>query len=215
MQLFLDSANTQDILDRYKSGLIAGITTNPTLIRRSGRDPHSVYNELADNGVLDISMEVIGDTEEELFSNAIGHSKEYDKHATIKLPCSMAGIRACRRLSDLSIRTNITLVFNASQAILAALAGATYVSPFVGRMDDNSLDGIHLISEISHVFKTHNVKTKILSASIRDVQSIGQSFAAGANICTIPTSIFDKMADHVLTSKGIERFNEDARQNLS
>ena len=215
MQLFLDSANVQDILDRYKSGLIAGVTTNPTLIRRSGRNPQDVYNELADNGVLDISMEMVGESEEELFSNAMGHAKEYDQHATIKLPCSMAGLRACRRLSDLQIRTNVTLIFNASQAILAALAGATYVSPFVGRMDDNSLDGIHLISEISHVFKTHNVETKILSASIRDVQSIGQSFAAGANICTIPTSVFDKMADHVLTSKGIERFNQDARQNLA
>ena len=215
MRLFLDSANVQDILDRYKSGLIAGVTTNPTLIRRSGRNPQDVYNELADFGVLDISMEVVGESEEELFSNAMGHSNEYNEYATIKLPCSMAGLRACRRLSDLQIRTNVTLIFNASQAILAALAGATYVSPFVGRMDDNSLDGIHLISEISHVFKTHNVKTKILSASIRDVQSIGQSFAAGANICTIPTSIFDKMADHVLTSKGIERFNEDARQNLA
>ena len=215
MQLFLASANVQAILARYKSGLIAGVTTNPTLIRRSGRNPQDVYNELADNGVLDISMEVVGESEDELFSNAMGHSKEYDQHATIKLPCSMDGLRVCRRLSDLQIRTNVTLVFSPSQAGLAALAGATYVSPFVGRMDDNSLDGIHLISEISHVFKTHNVKTKILSASIRDVQSIGQSFAAGANICTIPTSIFDKMADHVLTSKGIERFNEDARQNLT
>tara|TARA_R100000329_G_scaffold15529_1_gene16084 strand:+ start:110 stop:754 length:645 start_codon:yes stop_codon:yes gene_type:complete len=210
MKLFLDSANTQDILDRYKSGLIAGITTNPTLIKRSGRNPHEVYNKLADNGVLDISMEVVGDTEEELYSNAIGHSKEYEKHATIKLPCSMAGIRVCKRLSVLSIRTNITLVFNASQAILAALAGATYVSPFVGRMDDNSLDGLHLISEISHIFKQNNVETQILAASIRDVQSVGRAFAAGADICTIPTKVFDNMADHVLTDKGIAQFNKDA-----
>ena len=160
-------------------------------------------------------MEVVGEDEQTLFSNAMGHAKEWDKIATIKLPCSMDGLRVCKRLSSVGIRTNVTLVFSPSQAILAALAGATYVSPFVGRMDDNSLDGIHLISEISHVFKTHNVETKILSASIRDVQSIGQSFAAGADICTIPTSILDKMADHVLTSKGIERFNEDARQNLT
>ena len=145
----------------------------------------------------------------------MGHVKTYGDKATIKLPCSVDGLNACKRLSDISVRTNVTLIFSASQAILAALAGATYVSPFVGRMDDNSLDGIHLISEISHVFKAHNVKTKILSASIRDVQSIGQSFAAGADICTIPTSVFDKMADHVLTSKGIERFNEDASQFLT
>ena len=132
MKLFLDSANVQDILDRYSSGLIAGVTTNPTLINKNGEMPMLVYRKLIEAGVNDISMEVSGDTEEELFYNAMGHAKEYPKECTIKLPCSMAGLRACRRLSDVSIRTNVTLVFSPSQAVLAALAGATYVSPFVG-----------------------------------------------------------------------------------
>ena len=209
MKLFLDSANVQDILDRYSSGLIAGVTTNPTLINKNGEMPILVYRKLIEAGVNDISMEVSGDTEEELFYNAMGHAKEYPKECTIKLPCSMAGIRVCRRLSDVSIRTNVTLVFSPSQAILAALAGATYISPFVGRMDDNYLDGISLIKQISDIFQPKLIKTKILAASIRDMQSVGRAFAAGADICTIPTNIFDNMAKHVLTDKGIEQFNKD------
>ena len=210
MKLFLDSANVQDILDRYSSGLIAGITTNPTLIKKNGEMPYLVYRKLEQAGIEDISMEVVGEDEAKLYSNAIGHSKEWDDIATIKLPCSMDGLRVCKRLSDINIRTNVTLVFSASQAILAALAGATYVSPFVGRMDDNSFDGLHLISEISHVFKQNNVKTQILAASIRDVQSVGRAFAAGADICTIPPKVFDNMANNVLTEKGIGQFNKDA-----
>ena len=210
MRLFLDSANVQDILDRYSSGLIAGITTNPTLIKKNGEMPYLVYRKLEQAGIEDISMEVVGEDEATLYSNAIGHSKEWDDIATIKLPCSMDGLRVCKRLSDINIRTNVTLVFSASQAILAALAGATYVSPFVGRMDDNSFDGLHLISEISHVFKQNNVKTQILAASIRDVQSVGRAFASGADICTIPPKVFDNMANNVLTEKGIGQFNKDA-----
>ena len=210
MKLFLDSANVQDILDRYSSGLIAGITTNPTLIKKNGEMPYLVYRKLEEAGIEDISMEVIGEDEAELYSNAIGHAKEWDDIATIKLPCSMDGLRVCKRLSDIKIRTNVTLVFSASQAILAALAGATYVSPFVGRMDDNSFDGLHLISEISHIFKQNNVKTQILAASIRDVQSVGRAFASGADICTIPPKVFDNMANNVLTEKGIGQFNKDA-----
>ena len=210
MKLFLDSANVQDILDRYSSGLIAGITTNPTLIKKNGEMPYLVYSKLEQAGIEDISMEVVGEDEAKLYSNAIGHSKEWDDIATIKLPCSMDGLRVCKRLSDINIRTNVTLVFSASQAILAALAGATYVSPFVGRMDDNSFDGLHLISEISHVFKQNNVKTQILAASIRDVQSVGRAFASGADICTIPPKVFDNMANNVLTEKGIGQFNKDA-----
>ena len=210
MKLFLDSANVQDILDRYSSGLIAGITTNPTLIKKNGEMPYLVYRKLEQAGIEDISMEVVGEDEAKLYSNAIGHSKEWDDIATIKLPCSMDGLRVCKRLSDLSIRTNLTLVYSTSQAILAALAGATYVSPFIGRMDDNSFDGLHLISEISHVFKQNNVKTQILAASIRDVQSVGRAFASGADICTIPPKVFDNMANNVLTEKGIGQFNKDA-----
>ena len=207
MKLFLDSADVNEIEKRLSSGLIAGITTNPTLIRKSGRNPQHVYQELIDLGINDISMEVIGDSEEELFSNAMGHVKTYDDKATIKLPCSVDGLKACKRLSDISVRTNVTLIFSASQAILASLAGATYISPFIGRMDDNSLDGMKLINDISNAL-TGN--TKILAASIRDPQSVGVAFSLGADICTVPVEVFDKMYKHVLTDKGIKQFNLDA-----
>ena len=207
MKLFLDSADVNEIKKRLSSGLIAGITTNPTLIRKSGGNPQHVYQELIDLGINDISMEVIGDSEEELFSNAMGHVKTYGEKATIKLPCSVDGLKACKRLSDISVRTNVTLIFSASQAILASLAGATYISPFIGRMDDNSLDGMKLINDISNALTGD---TKILAASIRDPQSVGAAFSLGAHICTVPVNVFDKMYEHVLTAKGIEQFNLDA-----
>ena len=207
MKLFLDSADVNEIEKRLSSGLIAGITTNPTLIRNSGRNPQHVYQELIDLGINDISMEVIGDSEEELFSNAMGHVKTYGDNATIKLPCSVDGLKVCKRLSDVSVRTNVTLIFSASQAILASLAGATYISPFIGRMDDNSLDGMKLINDISNALTGD---TQILAASIRDPQSVGAAFTLGADICTVPVPVFDKMYKHVLTDKGIEQFNRDA-----
>ena len=207
MKLFLDSADVNEIEKRLSSGLIAGITTNPTLIRKSGRNPQDVYQRLIDLGVNDISMEVVGDSEEELFKNAMGHVKTYDDKATIKLPCSVDGLKACKRLSDINVRTNVTLIFSASQAILASLAGATYISPFIGRMDDNSLDGMKLINDISNALTGD---TQILAASIRDPQSVGVAFSLGADICTVPVEVFDKMYKHVLTDKGIKQFNLDA-----
>ena len=208
MKLFLDSANVFEIEKRLSSGLIAGITTNPTLIKKSGGNPQDVYQRLIDLGVNDISMEVVGDSEEELFNNAMGHVRTYEEKATIKLPCSVDGLKVCKRLSMVNVRTNVTLIFSASQAILASLAGATYISPFIGRMDDNSLDGMKLINDISNAL-TGN--TQILAASIRDPQSVGMAFSLGADICTVPVEVFDKMYNHVLTDKGIEQFNRDAR----
>ena len=207
MKLFLDSANVFEIEKRLSSGLIAGITTNPTLIKKSGGNPQDVYQRLIDLGVNDISMEVVGDSEEELFNNAMGHVRTYGEKATIKLPCSVDGLKVCKRLSMVNVRTNVTLIFSASQAILASLAGATYISPFIGRMDDNSLDGMKLINDISNALTGD---TKILAASIRDPQSVGMAFSLGADICTVPVAVFDKMYEHVLTAKGIEQFNLDA-----
>jgi len=210
MKLFLDTADVEQITTRYYSGLISGVTTNPTLIKKSGREPFDVYSDLIDLGVDDISMEVIGETSEEFFERGINLTKEFGNVATIKLPCSEAGITACKRLTDLGVRVNVTLVFSPSQAILAALAGATYISPFIGRMDDNSLKGLDLIADISNLYKKQSVNTLILSASIRDSQSVGKAFSLGADICTIPIAVYDKMVKHVLTDKGIEQFNIDA-----
>ena len=206
MKLFLDSADTDATIDRYKTGLISGVTTNPTLIFKSGRHPQDVYWDLIKAGVEDVSMEVVGDNEEDLFSRAMSHVESYGKHVTVKVPCSVDGLKVCKRLSMVNIRVNVTLIFSPAQAILASLAGATYISPFIGRMDDNSLDGMKLINDI----KNTGVNAQILAASIRDVQSVGTAFALGADICTIPVSVFDKMYNHALTDKGIEQFNKDA-----
>ncbi len=206
MKLFLDTADVKSVKARLSTGLISGITTNPTLIFKSGRHPQTVYQELIDLGIDDISMEVVGDSEEELFKNAMGHVKTYDSKATIKLPCTIDGLKACKRLSAINVRTNVTLIFSPAQAILASLAGATYISPFIGRMDDNSLDGMKLINDIKNTLTTD---TKILAASIRDPQSVSTAFALGADICTVPTAVFDRMYDHVLTDKGIAQFNKD------
>ena len=206
MKLFLDTADVNEVKKRLSTGLISGITTNPTLIFKSGKHPQDVYWELIKLGVKDVSMEVVGDNEEDLYSRAMGHVKTYGEHATIKVPCSVDGLNVCRRLSTVNVRVNVTLIFSPAQAILASLAGATYISPFIGRMDDNSLDGMKLINDI----KNTGVSAQILAASIRDPQSVGTAFALGADICTVPIGVFDKMYNHVLTDKGIEQFNKDA-----
>ena len=140
MKLFLDTADVKSVKARLSTGLISGITTNPTLIFKSGRHPQEVYWDLIKLGIKDISMEIVGDNEQDLFSRAMGHVKTYGEHVTIKLPCTIDGLKVCKRLSAVNVRTNVTLVFSPAQAILASLAGATYISPFIGRMDDNSLD---------------------------------------------------------------------------
>ena len=209
MKLFLDTAEVKDIEDRVTTGLISGVTTNPTLIRKSGRDPWKVYRDIIELGIDDLSIEVMGETSKELVKNGLNVNDNYGNVATVKLPCTIEGLKACKYLTDISIKVNMTLVFSVSQAILCALAGATYVSPFIGRMDDNSLDGIKLINDISNIFASKGVKTKVLAASVRDVQSVGVAFGVGADICTIPPKVFDNMANHVLTDRGIEQFNLD------
>ena len=209
MKLFLDTAIVSDIEDRLDTGLIAGITTNPTLIRKSGRDPWKVYTDIIELGVEDLSIEVNGDTSKELVANAVAVNKNYGNVATIKLPCTVEGLKACKYLTNIGLRVNMTLVFSTSQAILCSLAGATYISPFIGRMDDNSLTGLSLLHDICDVFEKQKVKTQVLAASIRDVQSVGRAFEFGADICTIPPKVFDNMSEHVLTDKGLEQFKLD------
>ena len=209
MKLFLDTAVVTFIEDRLSSGLIAGVTTNPTLIKKSGRDPWKVYRDIIELGVDDLSIEVMGDTSKEFVERGLNIYETYGNVATVKLPCTMQGVKACKHLSDIGVRVNMTLVFSTSQAVLCALAGAAYVSPFIGRMDDNSLDGIKLVNDISNIFAAKEVKTKVLAASLRDSQSVGVAFGVGADICTIPPKVFDNMAKHALTDKGLEQFNRD------
>ena len=213
MKLFLDTAIIKEIDERLSSGVISGITTNPTLIKKSGKDPDDIYADLIQElGVKDLSIEVDGHDAETLIQNGIKYGKLWVHEATIKLPCTPEGIKACKTLSFMGLRVNMTLVFSVSQAILCALAGATYVSPFVGRLDDNGHDGIGLIRDIAKVFCHNRTDCKILAASIRDAATVGRAFAAGAHICTIPPKVFDDMYKHVLTDKGLFQFMLDSGQ---
>lgn len=213
MKLFLDTAIIKEIDERLSTGVISGITTNPTLIKKSGKDPDDVYAALIDDlGVLDLSIEVDGFTADQLIANGINYGKYWTNQATIKLPCTKEGIKACKTLSYMGIRTNMTLVFSVEQAILCSLAGATYVSPFIGRLDDNGEDGIGLIRDIAGVFCHNRSDTKILAASIRDPLTVGLAFAAGAHICTVPTGVFDEMFRHQLTDAGLAQFMLDSGQ---
>ena len=213
MKLFLDTANVKEIDERLDTGIISGVTTNPTLIKKSGREPDDVYADLIkDIGVTDLSIEVNGKDSETLIMNGIKYGKLWINEATIKLPCTVEGIKACKTLSYMGLRVNMTLVFSVSQAILCSLAGAAYVSPFVGRLDDNGQDGIGLISDIAKVFCHNRSETKILAASIRDAATVGRAFSAGAHICTVPPKVFDDMFKHVLTDKGLFQFMHDSGQ---
>tara|TARA_R100000278_G_C5430604_1_gene149964 strand:- start:44 stop:703 length:660 start_codon:yes stop_codon:yes gene_type:complete len=209
MKIFLDSADTKVLHDGYLTGLIDGITTNPTLIRKSGRDPEAVYQELKDIGYSDISMEVVGDGDD-MYEEGTRLYSKFGDCATIKVPCTPDGLYACRKLARKLIRVNVTLIFSPSQAILAAKAGAKYVSPFVGRVDDNSFGGLCLVKDISNVYMKQGwYDTEILAASIRNVRDVSRAFEYGANICTIPPTVFHKMYNHVLTDQGLALFDED------
>ena len=208
MKIFLDTADTSIIEKHFASGLIDGVTTNPTLIKKSGRDPVEVYQEIKDIGVKDISMEVVGG-----FQEMVKEGKRlYDMFGdvcTVKVPCTSEGLFVCHELSKLNIRVNVTLIFSQTQAILSAKAGATYVSPFVGRVDDNSFGGICLVKDIVKVFKEHFVRTEVLAASVRNVRDVGRLFEHGAEIVTMPPAVFEKMYNHILTDKGLELFEAD------
>ena len=211
MKIFLDTADTNLIEKHYATGLVDGITTNPSLIKKSGRDPEDVYKQLIDLGIPDVSMEVVGNQEQMLWEGRRLANK-FGKNATIKVPCTPDGLYVCRQLSRSLVKVNVTLIFSVTQAILAAKAGATYVSPFVGRVDDNSFGGLCLIKDIANTYAKQNWKrTEILGASIRNVRDVGRAFEYGANICTIPSKVFEGMYNHILTDKGLELFDADWR----
>ena len=214
MKIFLDTADVDLIGKYHESGLIDGVTTNPTLIRKSGRDPEQVYKELTIIGVDDISMEIVTDDYFEFLQEGRRLHEKFGEVTTIKVPCTPDGLRGCKLLSEEGIRVNVTLVFSPAQAILASKAGAAYVSPFVGRVDDNSFDGLNLIKQIADIYEVQSklynfVDTEILSASIRDVGSVSKSFEYGAGIVTMPPTIFEKMYNHILTDKGLDLFQKD------
>lgn len=210
MKIFLDTADTFAIRDFFDTDLIDGVTTNPTIISNSGRSPLMVYQKIKDIGVEDISMEVMG-TRSVMYESARLLVDKFGQCATIKVPCTADGLAVCKALSDENVRVNVTLIFSSAQAILAAKAGATYVSPFIGRVDDNSFDGVALVKEIATIYREHMVRTQILAASVRTVRQVTDAFVAGADLVTLPPAIFTKMYNHILTDKGLELFDADAK----
>ena len=212
MKIFLDTAEVPEIKKAFETGLIDGITTNPTLIKKSGRDPVEVIKEissLSPSTVQSISAEVVADTAEEMVDQAQAFNGLWN--VTIKVPCTVEGLKACTALAVNNYKVNVTLVFSVAQAILAEKAGASYVSPFVGRWMDNSVDGIDLIKNIRSVYTGEGrfTTTQILGASIRDVYQVEQCALAGADIVTIPPKVFWAMYKNVLTDKGLEQFQKD------
>ena len=213
MKIFLDTADTRIIGKHFiETGLIDGVTTNPSLIMKSGQQPETVYFDLFKLGVKDISMEVVSNTSQGMLEEADRLINKFHDVVTIKVPCTREGLIACKQLADRGIRVNVTLIFSASQAILSAKAGAKYISPFVGRVDDQRFGGCNLIKRIREVLPYD--QCEILSASIRSVADVEHSFAQGADICTMPPNVFEKMYDHILTDKGLELFNIDYRRTV-
>ena len=210
MKIFLDTADLDEIRAANETGLIDGVTTNPTLILRSGKTLPEVAKQLVEEfpHFESVSTEVVADTAEEMIAQA----QQYiamGSAITVKIPCTVEGLKACRILNKQGIKTNVTLIFNASQAILAAKAGATYVSPFVGRLDDNSIAGLEVVRSISELYRIYRVETKVLAASIREVHRAVRSWYNGAEVVTMPPSVFWKMYNHVLTDKGLDLFQKD------
>ena len=208
MKLFIDTANVEEIRKASELGVICGVTTNPSLIAKEGRDFIEVVKEIS--GIVDgpISAEVISLESEGMVDEARELSKIH-KNIVIKIPMTVEGLKAVKILSSEGIKTNVTLIFSAAQALLAARAGASYVSPFVGRLYDIDYDGIELIGEISEIFSIHDIKTEIISASIRSPKHATDSAKAGADIATVPYNVIIQMTKNPLTDIGIEKFMKD------
>ncbi len=215
MKIFLDSSDVEAIQEAYDTGLIDGVTTNPTLILRNGGDPKEVLQDITEIFPWDasISAEVVGRNAEEMLAVADDYLS-IAQNITIKVPCNVEGLKACRDLANDDIPVNVTLVFSTAQAILAAKAGAKYVSPFVGRVEDNSFEALSLVKDICFTFEKHKVETEVLAASLRDVFSVSKCFMAGANIVTMPPKIFWGMYNHILTEKGLQLFDKDWEEVL-
>lgn len=208
MKLFIDTANVNEIKKANDMGVICGVTTNPSLIAKEGRIFEDVVREIASIVNGPISAEVISLDTQGMVKEAVELSKLH-KNIVIKIPMTAEGLKAVKILHNEDIKTNVTLVFSAGQALLAAKAGASYVSPFVGRLDDISMDGIGLISEIVEIFKNYNIDTEIIAASIRHPMHVTEAARLGCHIATVPYKVIEQMTKHPLTDKGIEQFLKD------
>lgn len=208
MKLFIDTANIDEIKEINDWGVICGVTTNPSLIAKEGRDFKEVITEITSIVDGPISAEVISLEAEGMIKEA-EELAEIHPNIVIKIPMTKEGLKAVKVLSQKGIKTNVTLVFSANQALLAARAGATYVSPFAGRMDDIGNSGMDIISDIVEIFDIHGIETEVIAASIRHPMHIIEAAKLGAHIATVPYNVFTKMVQHPMTDKGIERFLKD------
>ncbi len=209
MQLFLDTANFEEIREGVELGVISGVTTNPSLVaKEEGKDFKTLVGEIAEIVPGPVSAEVIGTQAREMIAEA-RELAAIRENVVIKIPMTKEGLKAVHVLSEQGIKTNVTLIFSANQALLASLAGATYVSPFVGRLDDNGHDGMVLVSDIVEIFANYNYPTKVIAASIRHPLHVVLAAKAKAHIATIPTKVLTGMMKHPLTDIGIERFLAD------
>ncbi|WP_239253679.1 fructose-6-phosphate aldolase [Listeria ilorinensis] len=208
MKFFIDTANVEEIKKASRMGFIAGVTTNPSLVAKEGRDFKEVIQEIT--AIVDgpISGEVVSLNAEEMIEEGREIAKMHP-NMVVKIPMTGEGMAAVNTLNKEGIKTNVTLVFSAAQALLAARAGATYVSPFLGRLDDIGTDGLELIRDIAEIFAIHDIPTEIISASVRHPIHVIECAKAGADIATVPYKVFEQMLKHPLTDSGIERFLAD------
>tara|TARA_A100001015_G_C14942608_1_gene693213 strand:+ start:663 stop:1316 length:654 start_codon:yes stop_codon:yes gene_type:complete len=208
MDFFLDSTDFDEIKRLNSFGIIDGLTTNPSLIYKAKTPFEELIKNICNEIKGPVSVESVADNSDLMIEEGVKLSK-MAKNIVVKLPMTWDGIKACKELSSMNIKVNVTLCFSTGQAILAAKAGATYISPFIGRLDDANIDGIELIREIKKIYSNYNFNTKILAASIRTKNHISQSAIAGADVATIPPKVFDTLVNHNLTDKGLEIFNSD------
>ena len=210
MRFFIDTANVEDIKKANDMGVICGVTTNPSLIAKEGKNFNDVIKEITSIVDGPISGEVKATTikAEDMIAEARDIAKIH-KNIVVKIPMTVEGLKAVKVLSKEGIKTNVTLIFSANQALLAARAGATYVSPFLGRLDDISTDGLELIRTIADIFATHDIDTEIISASVRHPIHVTECALAGADIATVPYNVIEQMTKHPLTEQGIEKFKKD------
>ena len=210
MKLFIDTANVEDIRRANDLGVICGVTTNPSLIAKEGRDFVEVVKEIAEIVDGPISAEVISVEADKMVTEALELYRTINnKNLVIKIPMCAEGLKATKQLAAMGIKTNVTLIFSTAQALLAAKAGATYVSPFVGRLDDIGFEGIDLVEDIVKIFRNYAIKTEIISASIRSSNHVIEVARVGSDIATVPYKIIESMIQHPLTVSGIQRFLND------
>lgn len=211
MRLFIDTANLDEIKEAASWGVVSGVTTNPSLIAKEGRDLKEVITEITSLVDGPISAEVNEGKAEDMITQALELAKIH-KNIVIKLPMTMEGIKACKALTDKGIKTNVTLIFSVHQALIACEAGATYISPFMGRMDDIGLDSTKLIEDISQLILNYRYDTQIIAASIRNVSHIETAALVGADIATIPFKVMVKMVEHPLTTAGLKIFADASKK---